>query len=87
MTAQHERHMEQQIERFSRQFRVKYKVGQEEHGGALWTYKPLDLIRMAKMEVIDQWAYLDALEQRLLAEESDAGPMDEEVSTVRQGAD
>lgn len=87
MTPEHERHMEQQIERFSRQARVKYKGGQQEHGGCLWAFSKLSLVREAKQEVIDQWFFLDELERQLLAEESDAGSLDPQMPNLSSGSD
>lgn len=44
---------------------IKYRKGQQQHGGNLWEKK--DLITKAKEEVIDQWFYLDALEKQIMS--------------------
>ena len=50
---------------------VKYNQGQCEHGGNLDSVGPLELIRRAKEEVIDQWFYLCSAEEAYLREKGE----------------
>ena len=56
-------HMENGVTEFVRDYRAKQARGQSEHGGNLWE-KP-SMLRHAKDEVLDQWAYLTTLDKQL----------------------
>lgn len=63
MTNDQEKSMKDSLDRFYRLAEVKYRKGQEQHGGDLWDKK--GLIWKAKEEVIDMWFYLEALEKQI----------------------
>lgn len=68
MTREQEQHLQSLKESFLREFDAKYRRGQAEHGGSLFEMPMLDLIRNAKEEVLDQWAFLCTLEDQLIEE-------------------
>lgn len=51
--------------RFVTDLDKKFRAGAKEHGGDLRDMTPLQLLRCAKDEVLDQWVYLDTLEEKL----------------------
>lgn len=54
---------ENSITRHNRAFREKSDRGQREHGGSIWE-KP-SMLRHAREEVLDLWAYVDVMEYQL----------------------
>jgi len=63
MTKEQTESLAKSLTRFALMAELKYKKGQEEHGGNLWVQP--DLIDRMEEEVIDQWHYLQALRQQL----------------------
>ena len=65
MTEEQENHCARLVADFAVAFTDKYRTGQEEHGGNLWEKDPAKMVKEAKAEVLDQWAYLDNLERNI----------------------
>jgi hypothetical protein len=63
MTNEQQISMDGAIDKFSHLAELKYRAGQDQHGGQLWEKK--GLLWKAKEEVIDLWFYLDALEKQI----------------------
>jgi hypothetical protein len=63
MSGEQERHLNSLIESFETAARSKYRKGQQEHGGNLWTKR--GLIDMAIDEAIDQVIYLLTLKKQI----------------------
>lgn len=60
---QHEEHLQQIKDDFTKLVDIKYRSGQKEHGGNLWEKE--GLIDMAIDEAIDQVVYLITLKNQL----------------------
>ncbi len=69
MTPSQEHHLATLKAAFSKAFDAKYRKGQADNGGNLFEMPMLDLIRNAKAEVLDQWAYLCTLEDQIIEAE------------------
>lgn len=61
----------------------KYEAGQKEHGGNLWEKDVREMIRAARDEVVDQWAYLDAIERGVDRMEALCDIQDAEIKMLR----
>jgi hypothetical protein len=63
MTAEHEAHLARIKDKLTKDIDAKYRAGQEEHGGEIWT-KP-GMLEHAYAEVLDLAVYiLTLMEQR-----------------------
>lgn len=65
MTVSQEQHLERIKARFDAAVDAKYRAGAAEHGGTLLDADALTLIAWAKQEAVDQWVYLDTLEEQI----------------------
>ncbi len=65
MDAPNEQHLKRIVSEFSLDLEAKYRAGQEEHGGDLWT-KP-GMLSHAIEEVLDMVVYLYTLRDQLRA--------------------
>lgn len=66
MTQDQERHLNIIKEQFELKVDKKYRAGQSEHGGDLWTMDLLKLVDNSIDEAIDQFVYLTTLREQLL---------------------
>lgn len=65
LTSDQAEHLAELNHRFWTANTEKYLKGQREHGGNLWE-KDLDsMIHAAKEEVVDQWNYLNVIEEKV----------------------
>jgi hypothetical protein len=67
MTTEQEAHLSSVQNAFYKRCDTKYRKGQAEHGGDLFTRTPLELLDMAIDEAVDQVVYLITLKQSLTA--------------------
>lgn len=65
MTEEHEEHLKEIKVRMVKLLDHKYRKGQKEHGGNLWSYSPDKLLEFAIEEVTDLTVYLLTLQQIL----------------------
>jgi len=66
MTDTQERHLEDIKTAFLHLVDTKYRKGQHEHGGDLFSRSPLELLNMAIDEAIDQVVYLLTLKDAIV---------------------
>lgn len=66
MTPEQESHLQRVKDEFVELVDSKYRKGQAEHGGDLFSQPELNLLDMAISEAIDQVVYLLTLKERLL---------------------
>lgn len=57
MNAEQIHHMEENVNAFGRQYFGKYRKGQEEHGGNMWTMGLTQVVECAEEEALDFWSY------------------------------
>lgn len=69
MTPDQEAHLEKVRDQFTADLDAKYRAGQEEHGGDMWTKK--GMLTHAIQEAIDQVVYLYTLRDQLRARDID----------------
>lgn len=81
MTASHERHLEQIKLATCDLLDKKYRQGQKQHGGSLWTMPAALVVENCIEESIDQQTYLLTLRQnmRIIMELAHQGMMDDSV--------
>lgn len=58
LTTEQVRHMSDNMLAFDHQYSGKYRKGQKEHGGNMWTMGLKQTIENAEDEVLDMWSYL-----------------------------
>lgn len=58
-------HLERLLNQFNYEVKQKYKSGYRKHGGGLLKMTAIELVREAKQETIDQYVYLQRLEEML----------------------
>ncbi len=58
MTPQQEQHLQEVLKAASSLIETKYRAGQAQHGGDLFTKTPSELIDEAILEAVDQIVYL-----------------------------
>lgn len=66
MTTQQEEHLAIIKANFQREVDVKYRRGQEEHGGDLFRLNISSLLREIKQEIVDLYVYADSLQALIL---------------------
>jgi len=67
MTPDQEEHLARIKNEFDNLVDAKYRKGQAEHGGDLFTKSKIELVNLAIDEAIDQVVYLLTLRNKLLA--------------------
>lgn len=67
MTPQQEKHLRDIKTQFSNLVDIKYRKGQDEHGGDLFNKPVLDLVDSAIDEAVDQVVYLLTLRNKMLS--------------------
>ena len=80
MTPQQEHHLQSIKDRFELAIDAKYRAGQKEHGGNLWT--KTQIIDMAIEETIDLMAYLYSLKDQIEEAKCMLGKIDEKKTTI-----
>lgn len=65
MTETQEKHLQEIVRLSGELIEMKYRKGQEEHGGNLFDLSASDLCDQAIMEAIDQMVYLITLKSKL----------------------
>lgn len=66
MTVEQELHLQSIKDEFSRLVDPKYRKGQAEHGGDLFSLTEMSLLNMAIDEAVDQVVYLLTLRNQLI---------------------
>jgi hypothetical protein len=65
MTEEQEKHLQRVKDDFVKLVDPKYRKGQKEHGGDLFTKPSVDLLDSAIEEAVDQFVYLSSLREHL----------------------
>jgi len=65
MKKSQEKHLQRIKDQFIQLADQKYRAGQKEHGGDLWTMGLKQLINNLKDEIVDAFTYLQTLEDNL----------------------
>ena len=68
MTPEQEAHLKRIKYQFSSKLGIKYRAGQEEHGGDLMHANALSILDMAIAESIDMVVYLETLREILVGQ-------------------
>lgn len=69
MTKEQEEHLKRIQTNFYKKISLKYRAGQEEHGGDLMHSPALTILDMAISEAIDMVVYLETLREVLIGNE------------------
>jgi hypothetical protein len=82
MAPEHEAHLQRVLTRFTRALSQKYRAGQREHGGNLWTKR--GMLDRAIEEAIDQAIYLMTLREQIENGFDAADALDEDPNDARR---